>query len=128
MLVIRIWLAILKLTNLQFLGMQLDGYRYSSYHVISFNLLVRQRAAAENNAIMFQTTTNSGHQTDALYFDFRKTFCSVPRNELLLKLKSMDISGNLWSWFQFHLISRVLKLTTNTRICCLFYQVFHRVV
>ena len=46
---------------------------------------------------------SSDHQTDVIYFDFKKAFDSVPHNELLFKLKSMGISGNLWLWFKSYL-------------------------
>ena len=41
-----------------------------------------------------------------LYLDFRKTFDSVPHNELLCKLWKIGICGDLWMWFKCYLSSR----------------------
>ena len=41
-----------------------------------------------------------------VYFDFRKAFDTVPHNELLFKLCSMGITGNLWKWFKEYLCDR----------------------
>ena len=35
----------------------------------------------------------------------RKTFNTVPHNELLIKLRTMGISGNLWQWFKSYLLN-----------------------
>ena len=45
--------------------------------------------------ILFNSIINSQNQTDVIYLDLRKAFDSVPYNELLIKLRSMGISGNL---------------------------------
>ena len=44
--------------------------------------------------------------TDVVYFDFRKAFDTVTHNELLFKLLSMGITGNLWKWFKEYLCYR----------------------
>ena len=46
---------------------------------------------------------SSDHQTDVIYFNFKKAFDSVPHSEFLFKLKSLGISGNLWLWFKSYL-------------------------
>ena len=42
-------------------------------------------------------------QTDVIYLDFKKAFDSVPHGELLFKLHSIGITGNLWKWFEYYL-------------------------
>ena len=39
-------------------------------------------------------------QTDIIYLDFGNAFDSVQCDELLLKLRKIGISGNLWPWFR----------------------------
>ena len=51
---------------------------------------------------IFESFTNHA-QTDAIYLDFKKAFDSVAHNELLVKLWSFGITGNLWRWFQAYL-------------------------
>ena len=58
---------------------------------------------------------SSDHQTDVIYFDFKKAFNSVPHNELLLKLKFMGISGNLWLWFKSYLSIRQQCVKVNNK-------------
>ena len=43
--------------------------------------------------------------TDVVYFD-SETSDTVPHNELLFKLWSMGITGNLWNWFKKYLCDR----------------------
>ena len=52
-------------------------------------------------------------QTDVIYLDFRKAFDSVPHDRLLIKLRSMGITGNLWCWFQAYLSSRFQLVSVN---------------
>ena len=49
---------------------------------------------------------SSKSQTDVIYLDFKKAFDSVAHNELLAKLWSFRITGNLWWWFRGYLSSR----------------------
>ena len=44
--------------------------------------------------------------TDAIYFDFKKAFDTVPHNELLYKLWMLGITGPLWHWFKNYLSNR----------------------
>ena len=56
---------------------------------------------------------NSGYPVDIIYFDFKKTFDTVPHRRLLLKLKSYGIGGNLLSWINSFLTGRVQRVTLN---------------
>ena len=42
--------------------------------------------------------------TDVIYLNFRKAFDTVPHPELLFKLWSSCITGDLWMWFRAYLI------------------------
>ena len=55
----------------------------------------------------------SNNPTDTIYLDFTKAFDSVSRNELLLKLWSMGITGNLWKWFECYLTNRIQRVSVN---------------
>ena len=48
----------------------------------------------------------SNSQTDVIYLDFKKAFDSVSHNELLVKLWSIGVTGNLWKWFKAYLFDR----------------------
>ena len=63
------------------------------------------------STIQDSLATNS--QADAVYLDFRKAFNSVPHNELLVKLWSFGITGNLWKWFEAYLFYRSQQVTIN---------------
>lgn len=41
-----------------------------------------------------------------VYLDFAKAFDSVPHNELLVKLRSIGVGGDLWLWLQAYLSRR----------------------
>ena len=53
-----------------------------------------------------QNSFSSNSQTDVIYLDFKKAFGSVSHNELLVKLWSFGITGNLWKWLQAYLSGR----------------------
>ena len=56
----------------------------------------------------------SNNPTDTIYvLDFTKAFDSVSHNELLLKLWSMGITGNLWKWFECYLTNRIQRVSVN---------------
>ena len=58
---------------------------------------------------------NDKTQTDVVYLDFRKAFDSVPHNQLLSKLRTTGISGNLWRWFKAYLSSRTQCVSINNQ-------------
>ena len=51
--------------------------------------------------------------TDAVYLDLQKAFDSVSHLNLLDKLRSFGISGQLWKWFQAYLTSRYQKVSIS---------------
>ena len=55
----------------------------------------------------------SNNPTDTIYLDFTKAFNSVSHNELLLKLWSIGITGNLWRWFECYLTNRIQRVSVN---------------
>ena len=52
-------------------------------------------------------------QTDCIYQDLRKAFDTVPHNELLFKLWSIGITGNLWELFRSYLSFRSQCISIN---------------
>ena len=50
-----------------------------------------------------------------MYLDFRKAFDSVPHYQLLSKLWTTGISGNLWRWFKAYLSSRIQCVSVNSQ-------------
>lgn len=52
--------------------------------------------------------------TDVIYLDIRKAFDSVSHPELLYKLWSSGITGNLWMWFRSYLSERMQCVTVNS--------------
>ncbi|PIK59167.1 putative RNA-directed DNA polymerase from mobile element jockey-like [Apostichopus japonicus] len=43
---------------------------------------------------------NRQKSVDVVFLDFQKAFDKVPHQRLLLRLKSMDVNGNLLSWIE----------------------------
>ena len=56
---------------------------------------------------------NLNCQADVVYLDFKKAFYSVSHNELLAKLWTFGITGNLWSWFKAYLSHRSQHVKLN---------------
>ena len=56
---------------------------------------------------------NNKTQVDVIYLDFAKAFDRVPHNELLLKLWSIGITEDLWSWFKSYLHKRYQCVRIN---------------
>ena len=78
-------------------------------------LSVRQFGFLNNRSCLTQLLTSFSEifqsiddkkVTDVVYFDFRKAFDSVPHDELLFKLWSLGITGELWFWFKNYLKNR----------------------
>ena len=66
---------------------------------------LRNRSTVQQLLILLNSIINTKNQTDTIYLDIRKAFDTVPHNELLIKLKTMGISGNLWQWFKSYLLN-----------------------
>ena len=53
-------------------------------------------------------------QTDIVYLDFKKAFDTVSHSELLYKLWSFGITGNLWRWIKAYLTNRLQCVSINS--------------
>lgn len=62
-----------------------------------------------------QTSLSQNSQIDAIYLDFSKAFDKVPHNHLLLKLRSIGITGNLWNFFKSYLFDRTHCVSINSQ-------------
>ena len=63
--------------------------------------------------LYFNDLSVSDNPVDTIYLDFTKAFDSVPHNDLLVKLWSMGITGNLWRWFKCYLDNRTQRVSVN---------------
>ena len=54
---------------------------------------------------------DEGGGVDMIYLDYSKAFDPVPHRRLLLKLKSYEIEGKVWSWLEDFLIGRSQMVT-----------------
>ena len=81
-------------------------YITDSISVNQFGFL-RGRSTLQQLLIFFNILHNPSSQTDVIYLDFKKAFDSVAHNELLSKLWSFGITGNLWLWVKAYLTNRV---------------------
>ena len=64
---------------------------------------------------IYKSFDNKKSHVDTIYLDFKKAFDSVPHNELLYKLWSFGITGDLWHWFKAYLTSRFQMVTLNSQ-------------
>jgi len=55
----------------------------------------------------------SRHQLDIIYLDITKAFDSVPHPQLLYKLSTFNIGGELWAWFLAYLTNRNQFVSIN---------------
>ena len=69
-------------------------------------VFLKNRSTVQQLLILLNSIINTKNQTDTIYLDIRKAFDTVPHNELLIKLRTMGISGNLWQWFKSYLLNR----------------------
>ena len=49
---------------------------------------------------------HSNHSADVIFLDIRKAFDSVGQQELLSKLRSFGVVGDVWEWFREYLENR----------------------
>ena len=81
-------------------------------------IFLRKHSARKHSALqqllLFQNyIRNSSGCTDVVYLDFKKAFDSVTHNELLFKLWTFGITGNVWNWFRGYLLSRYQCVCVN---------------
>ena len=90
---------------------------------LSSSISSRQFGFLKNRSTIHQLLTflnevygssRSKSQLDVIYLDFKKAFDSVSHNELLVKLWSSGITGNLWLWFKAYLSNRSQCVTINS--------------
>ena len=78
-----------------------------------------QRRSSLQQLLIFLTNVynclNDKIQTDVVYLDFRKAFDSVLHYQLLSKLWTTGILGNLWRWFKAYLSSRTQCGSVNSQ-------------
>lgn len=55
----------------------------------------------------------SGGQFDVIFLDFAKAFDSVPHQELLLRLRQLGISGDIWLWLEDYFRGRMQCVCLN---------------
>ena len=67
---------------------------------------LRKHSTLQQLLLFLNNIVNCSNYTDVVYLDFKKAFDSVAHNELLVKLWSFGITGNLWNWFKAYLSSR----------------------
>lgn len=73
------------------------GFRKN--HSTTQQLFLFYKEIMESNA--------SGTQFDVIFLDFAKAFVSVPHQELLLKLRSLGVTGKIWMWLREYLTARM---------------------
>jgi len=72
---------------------------FVSSHISSRQFGFRQNYSTLQQLLFLNSiheSFGSTTQTDVIYLDFKKAFDSVAHNQLLLKLWSFGIQGNLW--------------------------------
>ena len=80
---------------------------------------VRGRSSLQQ-LLLFINSVIEAHELstpiDVIYLDIRKAFDSVPHNDLLTRLWSLGIRGDLWNWFQAYLHNRQQRVRINNSI------------
>ena len=87
--------------------------RFISRHQFGF---LRNRSTSQQLLIFIYSILNSHRShssTDAFYLDLRKAFDTVSHPELLLKLSTAGITGDLWKWFHSYLTNRSQQVSVN---------------
>ena len=77
----------------------------SSISPVQFGFL-KKHSSLQQLMLFYDRIIGSTAQWDVIFLDFAKAFDSVPHNELLLKLKHLGVSGDLWLWLQCYLSRR----------------------
>ena len=71
---------------------------------------VQQLLLFTNN--LYESFSAKAH-SDVIYLDFKKAFESVAHAELMMKLWTFGITGNLWRWFRAYLSARLQRVSIN---------------
>ena len=71
---------------------------------------VQQLLLFTNN--LYESFSAKAH-SDVIYLDFKKAFDSVAHAELMMKLWTFGITGNLWRWFRAYLSARLQRVSIN---------------
>ena len=86
---------------------------------------LRGRSTLQQMLVFFNSLLNSASQTDVIYLDFKKAFDSVAHNELLCKLWTFGITGDLWQWVRAYLSNRVQYVSIGpinfSHVTCYFW-------
>ena len=71
------------------------------------------RSTIQQLLIFLHSIITSDTCTDSIFLDFQKAFDTVPHSELLLKLWSFGITGDLWLWFRSYLSNRQHRVSIS---------------
>ena len=66
-----------------------------------------KRSALQQLILFTEKLLDDKNEVDVIYMDFKKAFDSVSHNALLSKLRTLGISGKLWTWLETYLKTRV---------------------
>lgn len=80
---------------------------------------VNGRSCSTQLLMCLEVWTNiieEGGDLDILYLDFAKAFDSVPHKRLLMKLKSLGITGNVFGWVQDFLSKRKQQVVVEDEV------------
>jgi len=93
---------------------------FVSSHISSHKFGFRQNHSTFQQLLIFLNSIyeflGSTTQTDVINLNFKKAFDSVVHNEMLVKLWSFGIQGNLWKSFRGYLTSRMQCVTIGSSI------------
>ena len=88
-----------------------------SSFISDFQFGFRQHYSTTHQLLLFLSSIfnsfDQRSQTDCIYLDLHKAFDTVPHNELLFKLWSIGITGNLWELFRSYLSFRSQCVSIN---------------
>ena len=82
---------------------KLSVFLSESMSAVQFGFLRDHSTCYFYDKIMGSSSTS---QWDVIFLDFTKAFDTVPHDELLLKLKRLGVSGDLWLWIRDYLSMR----------------------
>ena len=91
-----------------------------SSSISNFQFGFLQHCSTIHQLLLFLSTIfnsfDQRSQTDCIYLELQKTFDIVLHNELLFKLWSISITGNLWEHFRSYLLSRSQCVSINNSL------------